>query len=184
MEFNLITLATFEEVIGGFGDFVNQYLIPDPIMFLIQLCSTAVIFIVVSKFFFKPVREILKKRQEHIANQLKDSEEAKKKALEHENTSKQYIEEAKKESNLIIEQAKRQAELHKEKTLKELDEEIKQMKLRTQEEIEREKQAAVEDIKKQIVDVALQASEVVLNREVNQDDNTRLVNDFIKDIVN
>ena len=42
----------------------------------------------------------------------------------------------------------------------------------------------VEDIKKQIVDVALQASEVVLNREVNQDDNTRLVNDFIKDIVN
>ena len=58
------------------------------------------------------------------------------------------------------------------------------MKLRTQEEIEREKQAAVEDIKKQIVDVALQASEVVLNREVNQDDNTRLVNDFIKDIVN
>ena len=53
------------------------------------------------------------------------------------------------------------------------------MKLRTQEEIEREKQAAVEDIKKQIVDVALQASEVVLNREVNQDDNTRLVNDFI-----
>ena len=166
MEFNLITLATFEEVIGGFGEFVNQYLIPDPIMFLIQLCSTAVIFIVVSKFFFKPVREILKKRQEHIANQIKDSEEAK------------------KESNLIIEQAKRQAELHKEKALKELDEEIKQMKLRTQEEIEREKQAAVEDIKKQIVDVALQATEVVLNREVNQDDNTRLVNDFIKDIVN
>ena len=52
--------------------FVNQYLIPDPIMFLIQLCSTAVIFIVVSKFFFKPVREILKKRQEHIANQIND----------------------------------------------------------------------------------------------------------------
>ena len=42
----------------------------------------------------------------------------------------------------------------------------------------------IEDIKKQIVYVALQASEVVLNREVNQYDNTRLVNDFIKDIVN
>ena len=77
MEFNLITLATFEEVIGGFGEFVNQYLIPDPIMFLIQLCSTAVIFIVVALFFFKPVRELLKARQDYVENQIKESEEAK-----------------------------------------------------------------------------------------------------------
>ena len=36
----------------------------------------------------------------------------------------------------------------------------------------------------QIIDVAILASETVLNREINHDDNSRLVDDFIKDIEN
>ena len=34
----------------------------------------------------------------------------------------------------------------------------------------------------EIVDVALSASEELLNREVNKDDNKRLLNDFVNDL--
>ena len=185
MGFELINLTTLEDIVGQFEDFVSDNLIPTNIVpVLIQLCSTAVIFIFVAKFFFKPVRELLSKRQAYVEGQIKDSEEAKKNALEYEEISKKSIDEAKEQAKLILENAKKQAEEQKEKSLNETEQEIKQMKLQAELDIEREKVAASEEVKKQIIEVAMQATEVVLNREVKDDDNTRLVEEFIKDIVN
>ena len=185
MDLRLITLATtFESIVDGFKGFINNLLPQDILTILIQLCSTAVIFIVVALFFFKPVRELLKARQDYVENQIKESEEANAKAKEREEVSRSIIDEAKKESLVIIDEAKKSAEEHKEKMFQETDEEIKNLKLQAELDIEREKKAAQEEIKKQIIDVAILASETVLNREVNHEDNSRLVDDFIKDINN
>ena len=185
MDLKLITLATeFSDIVDGFKGFVDNLLPQDILTVIIQLCSTAVIFIIVAVFLFKPVRELLKKRQDYIENQIKESEEANLKAQEREEISRSIIDEAKKESLVILEEAKKQAEDLKEKKYQETDEEIRNLKLQAELDIEREKEAAQEEIKKQIIDVAILASETVLNREVNHDDNSRLVDDFIKDINN
>ena len=135
-------------------------------------------------FLFKPVRELLKARQDYVENQIKESEEANALAHEREEKTRNIIDEAQKESLNIISEAKKSADELKEKKLQETEEEIKSLKVQAELDIEREKLAAQEEIKKQIIDVAILASETVLNREVNHDDNSRLVDDFIKDINN
>ena len=44
------------------------------------------------------------------------------------------------------------------------------------------KQEAKEEIRREMVSIALSASEEVLKREINEKDNSRIVTDFIKDL--
>ena len=50
--------------------------------------------------------------------------------------------------------------------------------------IEKQKLEAQEDIHREIVDVALLAAQKIVEREIDENDNTRLVEDFIKEVKN
>ena len=69
-----------------FIDFINakdfiEKLIPNFWSFLIQLLSLIVLIIVVIFVAYKPVKKILQKRQDYIVNNIRESEEAKAKAI-------------------------------------------------------------------------------------------------------
>ena len=49
-------------------------------------------------------------------------------------------------------------------------------------EIAKSKEKALDDIHNEIVNVALDASKAILNREINEEDNSRLIEDFIKEV--
>ena len=160
---------------------------PDPsdiINKLIQLVATLVMFLIASKLLFKPVREILKKRADYVENNIKEAEKS---ALEASNKNKeadQNILEAKAQASLILENAKNDALVVKEQLVADAHQEVSLLKDKAYKEIEQEKQKAREEINREIVDVALLASNKILKREVNDSDNKRLVEDFIKDVVN
>ena len=50
--------------------------------------------------------------------------------------------------------------------------------------IEKQRLEAQKDIHREIVDVALLAAQKIVEREIDEKDNTRLVEDFIKDVKN
>ena len=181
---SLIVLTTIDDIVGQFSDFIDKLIPQSAIPIIVQLCATAVMFIVVARFVFKPVRALLSKRAEYVNGQIRESEEAKERSLRYEQEAKGSISEAQEKSKAMIADAKRQSEAIREKALEDLDRELRANRLRAEEEILQEKKQAVEDIRRQIVDVALQASETVLNREISSEDNSRLVEDFVKDIVN
>lgn len=180
----LMALLTIEDIADKFDGFMDKLIPSSFIPVLVQLIATAVIFVVVAKFIFKPVRQILRTRQEYISKQISDSEEAKAKALEYEQTAKDSISVAQEKSKEILKNAEEQSKNYREKALLDLEKELKDNREKAKEEIEKEKEQAVEEIRKEIIDVALQASEVVLNREITEDDNKRLVNEFVEDIIN
>ena len=57
--------------------------------------------------------------------------------------------------------------------------EVVMMKKDAEKDIERAKEEALQDIRNEMVKVALGASEEILKREVDNDDNKRLAEDFI-----
>ena len=59
---------------------------------------------------------------------------------------------------------------------------IRKMKSDAEHDIEQSKKEALEDIHDEIVSVALMASSEVLKREINEKDNARIVEDFIKEM--
>ena len=149
---------------------------------LIQLGATLILILIVGKFLMKPVREILQKRQDYVMSQISTAQEIKEKAENKEKEVNERISRLNVEASSIIDDAKKNAEAIKENAYREIEEEKVIQHQILQKQLEQEKISAKEEIRKEILEVALQASEVVLQREVSKKDNQAIVENFIKEV--
>lgn len=169
---------------GGFidpQDFIDK-LVPNGWSTLIQFLALIVLIVVVIIFAYKPVKKMLMKRQEYIENNIRESEEAKAAAMIKEREVNEFVLVKRKEADQIIIDAKTIAEVKKAEILDSATQEVNEIKEKALEQIKQEELEAKESIRKEMVDIALDASSLLLKREISSEDNKRLVEDFIKDI--
>ena len=83
----------------------------------------------------------------------------------------------KPQSSKITTTKKRKYE--KNKIINATKEEVRNLKIAADKDIEESRRRAKDDIKREIIDVAFQASEKILQREINEDDNEKVLNNFI-----
>ena len=149
---------------------------------LIQLGATLILILIAGKFLMKPVRKILQARQDYVEKQISDAEESKKLAEEKNNQADARLLDLNRQANEILDEAKKNAEVIKQKASDEMEQEkVLQHKLLAKQ-IEQEKEKARDEIREEIVNVALVASSSILKREVNKEDNERIIKDFIKEV--
>ena len=163
------------------SDFVSK-LIPNWVSFTVQLGALVVLIIVVMIFAYKPVRKIIEKRKDYIESNIKNSEISVTKANENYKQSEEAVLASKKKAQEILLAAEKEATVLKEKVMEETKQEVSKMKTAAQEDIEQSRKDAQEDIRKEMVSLAVSASEEILKREVNEKDNARLADDFIKEL--
>ena len=141
--------------------------------FLVQFIAMLVLVAAFFIFLFKPVRKIITTRQDHIEANIKEAEEKRLSANEYLSKSQEEIKVAKIKAQDIIVEAQKTAENEKNKIINATKEEVRNLK------IEESLRRAKDDIKREIIDVAFQASEKILQREINEDDNEKVLNNFI-----
>ena len=176
---NLLVLVDIGQTIE---DYIKANLIPSWVSFVVQFSALVIMVIVALLVAYKPVKKLLAKRADYVENNIRDSETAKAEAEKNVKASEEAVIASKKEADEIIAQAKLTAEENKKVSIEQTQLEINKMKALAEEDIEKSKLDAQEEIKKEIVNVALAASEEVLKREVNEKDNKKIVEDFIKDL--
>lgn len=164
---------------GDLGSEIQAKLIPSWVAFLVQFASLIVLLIVVFIFAYKPVKKLLKKRSDYIENEIREAEQNKAISQRDMNQAKEMIIASKKEAASILKEAHEQAKINHDALVEQTKEEVMKMKLDAELDIKRSKQEALEEIHNEIVDVALTASKEILKREVNENDNARLVEEFI-----
>ena len=91
---------------------------------------------------------------------------------------------SKKQASEIISNAEVDANKRRLEIMENANLEVEKMKQDAEADISRSRQEALDDIHDEIVNVALSATSEVLKREVNEKDNARIVDDFIKDMEN
>ncbi len=101
------------EIIENFG--IN------PLLLLAQIVNFLIIFFILKKFLFKPILEILKKREKTIKEGLMDAEEGVKTLEEAREKEKNILKNAQLEAEKIINDTKEQASI----ILKEAEEKAK-----------------------------------------------------------
>ncbi|MCQ2742755.1 MAG: F0F1 ATP synthase subunit B [Bacilli bacterium] len=149
---------------------------------LIQLLAFVVLLLAVIFLAVKPVKKLVKARRQYVEENLRGSEEAKKIAEKNAVESEGLITEAKEKAATIVEGAKIQAQKEADKIIEAAHEETVLMKKKADEDIETAKKKSEQETHDAIVEVAMEASSHVLGREVNSDDNARLVDDFVSDL--
>lgn len=150
--------------------------------FLVQLIAFIFMVLIVIYFAYKPVKKFLATRREYVKNNLESASRNNAEAIELNRAAKENVLQAKKEAVNIVEQAKKEALNERALAVEETKREIANKKLQAQEDIAKEKEKALKEAHDEIVDLALVASSELLKREVSTKDNTKLVDDFVKNL--
>ncbi|MCR5505735.1 MAG: F0F1 ATP synthase subunit B [Bacilli bacterium] len=162
-------------------NFIDK-LIPNWTSFVTQVSALIIMIILVIIVGYKPVKKMLKKRQDYIEASILDAEVAKKQAERDAAQASEMIIASKKEASEIIKSAEADASRRSEDMIEQTNAQIAKMKQDADKDIARSRQEALDDIHDEIVSVALSATSEVLKREINEKDNSRIVEDFIKDM--
>lgn len=134
---------------------------------------------ILKHFFFTKVQAIITERENHISDRLDETEEelekARMMAIENERT----IQRAKKEGKLITEEYKQKAEKIYEEIIDDANKEAKVIMERAKIEINREKEKVEYQLKKEAIDLALELSKKVIEKNIDENKNRELIDDFI-----
>ena len=160
---------------------IPNKLIPNLVSFVVQLLALIILIIIVIFVAYKPMKEYLNKRANYVEETINKTNENNAISERNIKQSEEAILASKKQANEIILNAEQLAKAKQEESIRLTEQEIERMKKEADEDIKRSKQEAIEEIHKEMVSIALEASKEVLKREVNQKDNERLVEDFIRD---
>ena len=164
------------------GNGIEEKLLPNIWAFLVQLIAFVLLLIAVIFLAYKPVKKFLEKRSEMLEEEVKTTHENRKISEEKRVEMISNLANAKAEATKIINDATKEATIAKDKILSDANDERRQLKEKTMNEISLEKEKAMKELKDQIVDVAFEASSKILEREVNNLDNRKIVDNFVEDL--
>ena len=142
---------------------------------VISLANLVILFLILKKLLFKPVKKIVDKRQKELEAEYCKAEkiQAEADAIKAEWEGKMATAEA--EADKIISDAVERADSRNEVMLYESREKADQIIRKAKADIERERKDARETFKKEIVDVSQTLSEQIIGREINMDDHRDLI---------
>lgn len=146
---------------------------------LISLANLVILFLLLKKFLYKPVTEMLEKRRAEIDGKYSDAETAKSSAEAKDAELTERLSHAEREAEDIVNQAATAAQNRGDKIVEEAKSTADDIIRQAESEAELCAKRAEATIKAQIVDVSTALAEKMLEREINADDHKALIDDFI-----
>ena len=143
-----------------------------PWNFIATICNLFIQVYLIKRFLFKPVNEMLEKRRAKADAEIQDAVKAKEEAEVMKAEYEKNMQEAKEKANDIVLTAQKTAAVQSEEMLKE----------KAEKDIAQERRKAVNGIKGEIGGMAVEIAGKVIEREINEEDHTKLINDFIENV--
>lgn len=163
---------------------ISSQLFPNPFTMLFTLMVTGVLFFFVYKFLFNPAREMIAKRADYVQSKLTEADNLNSEAHENLTKSKAEIDKAAKLSQEIIENAKKEANEVKGDIVKDANQKADDIYKKAHERIRKEELELRKDLNKEIVDVALAASEkLIVSKELEKQDSLS-IKKFVEELDN
>ena len=153
-----------------------------PWTFVAQICNLFIQVYLIKRFLFKPVNEMLEKRKALADAQIREAEKAKADADAIKTEYEQNMKEAKEKANEILTTAQKTAALQSEEMLKEATAQAAALKSKAESDIAQEKRKAVNEIKDEIGGMAVEIAGKVIEREIREEDHTKLIDEFIANV--
>ena len=148
-------------------------------MALANLVNFLIIFWILKKFAWAPIKKTLKERQDKIDKGLEDAEKAAAEVTMAKENYDKKMEEAKQEANEIIARASEQGKQVINKATEFAQIRSERIITDAKELIKKEKDSIMTDIRQQTVEIAFDVAEKILKREVSPKDTQRFVNEII-----
>jgi F-type H+-transporting ATPase subunit b len=149
---------------------------------LISLANLLLIFLILKKFFYKPVQKVLNERRALLDKQYDDAKNAEAAAMANKAAWEEKMQSAEEEAESILKEATIRADRRSERIVEEAKEKAGVIVRQAEAEAKLERKKATEGIKREIVDVSSCLSEKILEREIKTSDHKKIIDSFIAEI--
>ncbi|CUX48686.1 ATP synthase subunit b, sodium ion specific [Clostridium sp. C105KSO15] len=141
-----------------------------------------ILFFALSYMLFNPVREVLEKRRQRIAGELKNAADDKEAARAMKEEYEARLHEVKKEAEEILEDARKRAKQREAEIITEAREEADRIVTRGSREVELERKKALDDMKEQIISIASVMAGKVVAASIDTTVQDALIDETLKEM--
>jgi len=145
-------------------------------LLIAQVINFLVVLLVLKKFLYGPIVNMLIDRKNKIEQGLKDSQEAREKLNETNAQTRKLLAEASLESEKIIKSTKKEMEEQTKKKLDEAQKKAEEIIATSKRLAQEEQERIVQKAKKEISELAINISEKILEKQVDKDSVNKAIN--------
>ncbi len=141
-----------------------------------------VLYFLMKKFLFKPVNNMIERRQKEIEHNISASEDQRIKA---EAMLEEYdgkLKNASHEASSVVAQAKTRAEHEYQTIIKRAQADAKRLSEETEAQLEAERQSMLTGVRKEVASLALLAASRVASHDRSYEDDSALLEDFLNEV--
>ena len=149
---------------------------------VVMACSMLVLFTAMSYLFFNPVRDMLEKRKQRVADEQETAKKEREEAIVYKEEYEQKLKEADKEAQVILSEARKKATKNEEKIVAEAKEEAARIVDRARNEIELEKKRALDDMKQELISIATMMAGKAVAASVDVNIQDSLIDETLKEM--
>ncbi|WP_243108339.1 F0F1 ATP synthase subunit B [Butyrivibrio sp. X503] len=153
-----------------------------PWTFIAQIINLFIQMYLIKRFLFKPINNILEKRKELADKEIREAREAKEEADSLKDQYESSLTNAHAEAAQIVSDAQKEAQSKADAMVKEAQQEASDIKARAAADIEQEKKKAINEAKDEIGGLAMDIAGKVVEKEINEADHKKLIDDFISKV--
>lgn len=161
---------------------IQVNVIPDLPNTIPVIVSAIVLYFIFKHFFWKKVKDMLDKRADLVASNLRESEESKEASIALKQEYEQKLQEAKNEASEIISNARAYSEDLKAKAVKESKEEAKKEYDKGVKALELERKKVLTSVNDEIVDMAILAASKIIAEKSNPQIDREMVKAFVSNM--
>lgn len=141
-----------------------------------------ILFLLMKKFLFKPVRELMQKREQEVKDLYAQAEQARTEAEQCREEYQARLEGARRDADEIVKNATRSAQLKSEALLRDAQQQTAALKERAAQQIEAERKNALHEVKKDVSSLAVSIAGKVIEQELDESAHQDMIDKFIDEL--
>ena len=149
---------------------------------IVLALSMLVLFTLLSYLLFNPVRDLLEKRKQRVADDQETAKRERQVATAFKEEYDQKLKEVDKEAEAILTEARKRAKQNEAKIVAEAKEEAARIIARANAEIELEKKRALDDMKQEMITIASMMAEKVVAASIDTNVQESLIDETLKEM--
>jgi len=149
---------------------------------VVSLINLVLLFLIVKRFLYKPVKKMLENRQNEVEKRYSDAEKANNEALENKKNYEEKLSAASIEADGIIQSAVDTAKAREKEIVSDAKLKAEGIILKAENDAKLAMLKAEDSIKQEIIDVSTVLAEKMLKREISEQDHKDLIDSFIDNI--
>ncbi|MGL4336383.1 MAG: F0F1 ATP synthase subunit B [Turicibacter sp.] len=158
------------------------YIMPDLYNFTLQIASTLVLFFVVKRFLWAPMKEFLAKRQELISKEIHTAEMLKAEAQTLQQSAQAAVQVARDEARVIVENSKKQATHMHDEIVEKAKQEADSKLAKATADIEQQRKSVYAKIREDVVTLAVSSAEKMIQKEIDTNVHQDLFDQFVSKV--